>query len=487
MVLAVIVFIINYQGRSILLDQAQAQLVSIRSLSQSKIKLYLEKLKSDSLRRSREDAQGEKVFYLEPSLVSAWKMEGDKVKQLYGQPNMHRSNIISNPPFSFAHYDPYHIFLKTEFDHYTYYWLFNLEGISELLLQREGQGQTGEVYLVGGDHRLLMPPRHSQKWREIKVNNKSVAQSLAGKSGVGIVQDYRVVEVLSAYSNLQIDEVKFVLLSEVDLAEVFSPLTDDVFNTLWPLIILTIGINFVMLLLTYRNIQQRELKLASDINAVLHEREKMANESAIQIMQAQEKERENISSNLHDSIGQYLTVLKWGLTDLRRQTDQAGKEKFEFLTKTCDDIIHEIRLISHDLMPTLIKDFGCCLAIKDYFEKQKKIIPLKINLKNSLEFEEAKFRREFEINLYCMTQELFQNTLKHSSANSIDLELQIQDNELKLKYYDDGHGMSFDSPFPQSLNYRTKLFGGSMERLKLDRGLGFLVKFNLKEIGYEKS
>lgn len=224
--------------------------------------------------------------------------------------------------------------------------------------------------------------------------------------------------------------------------------------------------------------------LRKEIHALHSQKVRQSNESAIQVMQAQEEEREKISFTLHDSVGQYLTVLKWGLSELKVRAPHE-KDHINNLAKTCDDIIHEIRSISHDLMPTLIRDFGVCMAIKDYFEKQKQIVPLSIEFTHSEDLTKARFNREFNVNLYRMVQELFQNTLKHSGARTIKLDLKFKNNKLELNYHDDGKGMASQSPLPTSLNYRAKLFGGEMMRVHYDKGLGFKVIFNLEDIGHE--
>lgn len=224
--------------------------------------------------------------------------------------------------------------------------------------------------------------------------------------------------------------------------------------------------------------------LKNEIVELSRERDSHTNSSAIQVLRVQEEEREKISFTLHDSVGQYLTVMRWGLFELKKRSP-LEKDHIENLTKTCDDIIHEIRSISHDLMPTLIRDFGCCLAIKDYFEKQKQIVPLDMHFTHSEELDGEKFGREFDVNLYRMVQEFFQNTLKHSGARSIKLDLKKNKSTLELLYHDDGKGMDVKKPLPASLNYRAQLFGGEMTRVNYDKGLGFKVIFNLKEIGHE--
>lgn len=240
-------------------------------------------------------------------------------------------------------------------------------------------------------------------------------------------------------------------------------------------------INSVFSIFFTRSLSKEVQGLSLEILKLNNQKERQSYDTAIQVMKVQEDEREKLSFTLHDSVGQYLTVLRWGLSNLKLRST-GDKEPYENLLKTCDDIIHEIRSISHDLMPTLIKDFGCCFAIKDYFEKQKQIVPLKMNFEYAPEIEKIQFRKEFDINLYRMIQEFFHNTLKHANATEISTNLKIKNNKLELSYYDDGIGMDTRLPLPTSLSYRARLFNGEMLRINVEKGLAFKVTFNVKDI-----
>ncbi len=115
-----------------------------------------------------------------------------------------------------------------------------------------GLGQSGEAYLVGEDHKLRNQSRFLIEDRESylraieqagvpadtrakianfnstiglqEVKTPGTAAALAGSTGTAIFPDYRGVPVLSAYKPLQIEDVHWVLLSEIDEAEAFAPI-----------------------------------------------------------------------------------------------------------------------------------------------------------------------------------------------------------------------------------------------------------------------
>ncbi|MEM8613807.1 MAG: adenylate/guanylate cyclase domain-containing protein [Cyanobacteria bacterium P01_H01_bin.105] len=120
--------------------------------------------------------------------------------------------------------------------------------------ENEGLGQTGEVYLVGAD--LLMrsisrfliedPTGYKQALRDVgtpetiietigrletsillqSVDTEGAKAAQQGKTGTQIIDDYRGVPVLSSYAPLNIKGVDWVILSEMDLAEAYTPLTN---------------------------------------------------------------------------------------------------------------------------------------------------------------------------------------------------------------------------------------------------------------------
>jgi class 3 adenylate cyclase len=123
--------------------------------------------------------------------------------------------------------------------------------------ERDGLGKSGETYLVGPDSRMRSisrfliedPKGYARALRNSGVPESSVERLLSlgtsilqqevrtpaarnamhGKSGTRVVDDYRGVPVLSSFAPLQIPDVSWVILSEIDLAEAYAP-TDAFFR-----------------------------------------------------------------------------------------------------------------------------------------------------------------------------------------------------------------------------------------------------------------
>ena len=98
------------------------------------------------------------------------------------------------------------------------------EPLNALMRFTAGMGDTGETYLVGPDGLMRSQSRFSDAptLLETKVDNPSVRDGQSGKSGARIVADYRGIPVLSVYAPLDFGGQPFVLLAEIDKAEVLG-------------------------------------------------------------------------------------------------------------------------------------------------------------------------------------------------------------------------------------------------------------------------
>ncbi|PZU97937.1 MAG: adenylate/guanylate cyclase domain-containing protein [Pseudanabaena sp.] len=118
----------------------------------------------------------------------------------------------------------------------------------------DGLGKSGETYLVGQDYlmrsvsRFLLetPEEYIQTLLKLgasqetinrirqyntsilaqSVRTPAVEESLMGKQGLKLIRDYRDIPVLSSYAPLQIEGLRWAILSEIDLAEAYAPIYD---------------------------------------------------------------------------------------------------------------------------------------------------------------------------------------------------------------------------------------------------------------------
>ena len=98
--------------------------------------------------------------------------------------------------------------------------------LNAIMTHRAGMGETGEMYMVGGDgymrsnSRFFEEPTILQK----EVDTEATREALNGIVGKKIIKGYRGVPVLSAYTALDLKFVNWALLVEIDEAEAFAPI-----------------------------------------------------------------------------------------------------------------------------------------------------------------------------------------------------------------------------------------------------------------------
>ncbi len=113
----------------------------------------------------------------------------------------------------------------------------SLDAINEIMTERTGLGKTGETYLVGQDMLMrsdsFLDPKHHTVQASFanpekgKADTEAVRLALSGKTGADVIMDYNGNPVLSAYAPIKVADMTWGILSEIDVAEAFSPIDTD--------------------------------------------------------------------------------------------------------------------------------------------------------------------------------------------------------------------------------------------------------------------
>ncbi len=212
-----------------------------------------------------------------------------------------------------------------------------------------------------------------------------------------------------------------------------------------------------------------EKKLEDERNA----KQKEITEAVIRV---QEKERYEISRELHDNVNQQLTVAMMYIA-----TVEKGSENAEALLKQSSGFIYnaieEIRKLSKALVTPLIKDFGLCKAIDGLLEDILVTNTMHLDFFYN-DFYEEDISYEFKLNIFRIIQEQMNNIIKHANAKQVVIEL-YRDTEIKLSIIDDGVGFDPTSKRKgiglNNIQTRTELYTGEME-IKSAPGSGCTVR-----------
>jgi two-component system sensor histidine kinase UhpB len=178
--------------------------------------------------------------------------------------------------------------------------------------------------------------------------------------------------------------------------------------------------------------------LIESFNAMLDRLETERTTASASALTAQENERQRIARDLHDGIGQTLTV---ALLNLKRAVDRAPDEIRGELAATQEAVrgsLDEIRSIAGQLRPEALDDLGLPSALNalctEFTQATGTAVIKHITLPS------ARFDTEVELVCYRIAQESLTNIARHAQAVKVWLDLHAGPDGLVLRIADDGVG-----------------------------------------------
>ena len=185
------------------------------------------------------------------------------------------------------------------------------------------------------------------------------------------------------------------------------------------------------------------------------------------IIKTQEEERNRVASDLHDSIGQQISALKFYFDSIQKQKDE--KLRIQLLKKTealIDNVSDEIRNICFQLMPRSVEKFGIGQSIKQLAD----LIHFSTGIKFDVKIEEKtnKLDPNVSMSVYRVIQEFVNNSIKHAKCKNIGIHLSIKPKLLTLTMTDDGIGFTNDASLKKgngidNINLRIKYLKGELD------------------------
>ncbi len=158
------------------------------------------------------------------------------------------------------------------------------------------------------------------------------------------------------------------------------------------------------------------------------------------VVEVQESERARIAKDLHDGIGGTLSGIKISLTNLMPHLSLGEKEKLQYERSIdlLNNSAEELRIVSHNMMPPSITQFGLVAALRDFCESINTMKTLRINMQ--VLGVEIRLSGLNEIILYRIVQELINNIVKHARASNALLQLSYDNPQLSITVEDNGIG-----------------------------------------------
>ncbi|GAB3925233.1 ATP-binding protein [Larkinella terrae] len=164
------------------------------------------------------------------------------------------------------------------------------------------------------------------------------------------------------------------------------------------------------------------------------------------LLEGQEEERRRFARELHDGIGQMLTGLKLQAEKLKVVPfpEPKHRQRFEELCEQIYDVIQSTRQTSHNLMPSVLGDFGLGAALQFLAEQTTRSSGIEVIFEGS--DDENRLNPAVEIGLYRIAQEALNNAIKHAEAQRIRISWHHSDSKTALLIEDNGKGFSLKSP-----------------------------------------
>jgi PAS domain S-box-containing protein len=155
-----------------------------------------------------------------------------------------------------------------------------------------------------------------------------------------------------------------------------------------------------------------------------------------------EEERLRIARELHDELGQALTVLRMDLAWLHKQpatSEGVISERIQRMMEFTDNTIGAVRRIATELRPTILDDLGLVAAIEWLLEDFQKRSGMKCRLKSARH--SVPLRPEFATTVFRVVQEALTNVARHSEATRVVVEIEDTKKKLVVKVVDNGKGI----------------------------------------------
>jgi signal transduction histidine kinase len=182
----------------------------------------------------------------------------------------------------------------------------------------------------------------------------------------------------------------------------------------------------------YKNQKQRQQLSAQRIKELEQEKQITATRS---LLEGEASERARLSRDLHDGLGGLLSVAKLKISTMKGNLTipEENVSSLNSAIELLDTSIRELRRVAHNLMPESLVKYGLNAALADFCRSTGKV---------TYHFfgDDRRPDEKTEIATYRIVNELVNNSLRHSEAKTINVQLIIDDKRVHAIVEDDGKG-----------------------------------------------
>ncbi len=162
------------------------------------------------------------------------------------------------------------------------------------------------------------------------------------------------------------------------------------------------------------------------------------------VITTEEKEKKRFAKDLHDGLGPILSTVKMSLSSLKDMvTDPSGTEILSNTNHLVNEAISSIKDISNNMSPHVLSNFGLASAVSAFVSKINLTGTVEIDFKSNME--NKRLENDKEVVMYRAVCELINNSIRHSGASRIDIELNKLEKFITLQFNDNGRGFDMST------------------------------------------
>lgn len=326
----------------------------------------------------------------------------------------------------------------------------------------------------------------SSELLEAFINNTPMGVAIIDDAGQLNMANTLVGKFLDVSIDLNHLENYNLLRIVEDIPELYVPLNEYLADKGLPFSIESIFINNYFFTLNAQVILGGYIVTIEDITS---QKELEAN-SIQSILEGQENERRRIGREIHDGIGPLLSYMKLSLEafteDLNQKQDSISTAPLHKLSETIDSITSDLRLLSHNLVPRLLEEFGLTSAFENMVLRFNESKKMNISFYSNIE-KDYRINSDLELNLYRCGQELVSNAVKYANSKTIIVQLILHQHSVILMVEDDGNGFSKEDLVPENfgigltnIDTRVRMLNGDFNlESSLGKGTVASIEFQL--------
>ncbi len=203
-----------------------------------------------------------------------------------------------------------------------------------------------------------------------------------------------------------------------------------------------------------------------------------------QLLKVQERERQRIANEIHDSVGQSLHTIKIGVRDIAHKLETGEQlpdpEVLQDILRITEFAIEEVRNIYMDLRPSLLDDLGLLATISWFLRECEKTYP-HVRVQREITVSEDEIPTYLKTVIFRVLQGAMENVGRHSRADTVKVILRISDEEIDFTIEDNGRG--FDLGSGMSLEGCSKGLGIACMQERVESSSGVFTIRSLKGVG----